>query len=255
MRKLGLTLVILLGLAIDSALGQAVTATPVRVVIPTNAPAQVTLEVVETALPTWTPTEEGPPLLESKADAGEINVRAEPDPTSQRLGSIKPGERYIVRARYFSWYQFDFPSSPTGTGWVYGELVQIIGNPSKIPDTNPYALPTSASDAFATRTTEALLAVPGGELTATALGRVLSLPTVTPDFSAQSSTINVLPTYTPPADVSAPSASMPVLEEDVPLTLEGAITTVTQQGIPPIVPILGLGAVGVLGLLVSFLRR
>lgn len=250
------TLLILLGLLWGASItqAQAVTATPVRVVIPTNAPP-VTVEVIDPPTPTWTPTEEGPPLLEPKADAGEINVRSEPDPSSQRLGSIKPGERYVVRARYFSWYQFDFPASPTGTGWVYGELVDIIGNVNAIRENNPYAEPTSASDVFATQTTEALLSVAGGEETATALARIVSLATPTPDFAVQSSQGNLLPTYTPPSEVISGLTPTPAQEEEVPLTLETAISSVAQQGIPPIVPILALGGLGLLGLFIGLLRK
>ncbi len=69
---------------------QVPSATPVRVIIASSTP-QPTQSVIETPTPTWTPTSEGPVQLQAKADAGEVNVRSEPDPASQRLGGINTG--------------------------------------------------------------------------------------------------------------------------------------------------------------------
>lgn len=231
-------------------------ATPVRAVIATSTP-QATREVLNTPTPTWTPTSEGPVQLTVKADAGEVNVRAEPDPASQRLGSIKAGERYVVRGRYFSWLLFDFPSSPSGTGWVFDGLVDVIGDASKIATLNPYAEPTSAADAEASQTLSVIVQTPGGELTATADARVLVLVTPTLNVGALSegdSVSGLLPTYTPPAEYNL-RVTATVASDVVQETTLDTLASVASQRVPPAMPIVILALVGVLSLAIGFIFR
>jgi hypothetical protein len=246
-------LLLAIGVNTHFTTAQEATATAVRVII-ASATAVPTDSLLATPTPSWTPTAEGPAQLEAKAEAGEVNVRAEPDTSAQRLGAIQAGEQYVVRGRYFSWYQFDYASSPTGTAWVYGELVTIIGNPSDIPDIDPYAIPTSPADAAATQTLAVALATPGGDATATADARILVIPTSTVDVSAALGQDGSLPTYTPPAEYV-----LRVVEGQQAVEQEGAllaaINNVTTQGVSPIAPIAGLAVVGILGLALSFLRR
>jgi len=213
-----------------------------------NATATPTVESIQVT---------GQTLLEARAEAGEVNVRALPDTNAQRLGVITAGESYVVRGRYFSWYLFDYASSPTGTAWVYGELVTILGNEADISDVDPYAVPTSAADAFATQTLESVLANPGGDATATAAARVLTLPTPSPgaaiEFTAGEGA--ALPTYTPPAEYILRSTAIPNTGENNESALFAAITDVTSTGIPPIVPVAALGLGGVVGLAISILRK
>lgn len=231
---------------------QQPSATPVRVTIATSTPIS-TAQQLATATFTWTPTPPAATQLEALPEAGEVNVRALPDPSSQRLGTIRAGDQYIVRGRYFSWYLFDFPASPTGTGWVFGQLVRIIGDERSIPDNNPYTVPTPSADAEAQATLSALLELPGGEATATAASRIIVLPTSTVDFTlAMPNAAEGRPTYTPPAEFNPriPAAAAP----DEP-DLVAALTSVGVGGVAPIVPIAGLAAVGMIGLLVGLLRR
>jgi hypothetical protein len=233
------------------------TQTPVPVIIVTTAPSP-TQGFNATATPTAESLQvTGQILLEARAEAGEVNVRALPDINAQRLGVIRAGESYVVRGRYFSWYQFDFASSPTGTAWVYGELVTIIGNENQIRDTDPYAVPTSAADAYATQTLEAILANPGGDATATAAARVLTIPTPTPGEAVNFSEVSgdLLPTYTPPAEYNLRSTAAPSTELEGGSALFAALTDATSTRIPPMVPVAALGLSGVIGLAISILRR
>lgn len=248
-----IALAITIGLAKAPLLAQEATATAVRVIIATLTTAP-TFSRLETLIPTGTPAAEGPAQLEAKVEAGEVNVRSEPDTAAQRLGAIKAGERYVVRGRYFSWYQFDYPPSPTGTAWVYGELVSIIGNETDIPEADPYSVPTTAADAAATQTLAVALATPGGDATATADARILVIPTSTVDANGASLPSEGLPTYTPPAEyvLRVPAEQASTGDEGA---LLSAINSVAAQGVPPIAPILGLALAGILGLAISLIRR
>ncbi len=231
---------------------QVPSATPVRVIIASSTP-QPTQSVIETPTPTWTPTSEGPVQLQAKADAGEVNVRSEPDPASQRLGGINTGEFYVVRGRYFNWLQFDFPSSPTGTGWVFDGLIDIVGDTSKIPNIDPYAVPTSEADAAASQTLSVIVQTPGGDETATAQARIVVFSTPEPNVTLDSVLVeSVLPTYTPPSEFVSRVTATPFVEQTTALT---TLTDITSQRVPPAVPIIVLGFVGFLGVAISVIRR
>lgn len=219
-----------------------VTPTPVRVIIPTVtiAPTQI---VLATPTATWTPTPQGPVQIRVSADSGEVNVRSEPDPASQRLGAIKPGETFVVRGRYFSWLLFDFAQSPTGTGWVYDQLVEIVGDASLIPEVDPYADPNASSN-----TTNADL--PTGETTATteADARIITLPT--DEAKTVPNLVGVLATFTPVSE--ALIASIPVNTSS---TQSGNTNNNPLSTVPPIFPITLLIGFGVLGFVVGSVRR
>nr|MCU0512691.1 hypothetical protein [Anaerolineae bacterium] len=216
--------------------------------------------VLATPTPTWTATVEGPVMLEVLANTGEVNVRQMPDPASQRLGTIQPGEQFVARGRYFRWLAFEYDQSPSGIGWVFEDQVTIIGDGATIPAVDPYSEPTATPDAARAalvQTLEAVTLTPGADLTVIAQNRVLSLPTAAVSATPDGET-GILPTFTPPAEVVPPgnnagaNAVAASLEASV---IENALTRVTAGTVPPIVPIGLLLAGGLLGLLVSSLRR
>ncbi len=240
--------------------GIAVHADPV-VQVPTTTPVQINLSPLDqptqpetgAGIPTATrtPTPEGIALLEAKDFA---NVRAEPSTDSAQLGTIRSGTTYNVIGRYISWIQFQFPDSPTGKGWVFGDLVDLSGNVDNIPDIDPYAQSQVDSAAQGATSTQSILTqTPGGVLTATILARIFATPGA--DSPTDSGTHEPLPTFTyPPGMIAqAPTPGAPLSTD----AITGAPTPVTTNGddLPPLVPILLLGGVGLLGLLISALRR
>lgn len=241
--------------------GQVVVSpTPVRIVIPTAGPTTAPANATPTL--TRTPTPLGPVVLEAKTEA---NVRSQPDPNSELLGTIRAGDVYPIIGRYFRWLQFQFPTSPSGTGWVFEELVTVIGDATAIRDLTVEAAPTADETALAqTATFEFLTQIPGGVLTATASARIIIIPTqpgvleaTTPDPS-QENPVNVLPTFTwPPDQALALAGTLPVAGSTASLDESQSldISLSVPDRIPPIVLILALGGAGVLGLVISTLRR
>ncbi len=226
----------------------------------TATPAQINLSPVAQQpqdqnsggpTPTRTATQPGIALLEAKDFA---NVRADPSTDSAQLGQIKAGEKYNVIGRYVSWIQFEFPASPTGKGWVFGDLVNLAGNIDNIPDIDPFAnaqVDNAASGATATQSI--LTQTPGGVLTATVLARIV-IPQGTPAPS-DSGIHEIQPTYTyPPGMIPiAPSPGAPVSTASP--DASAVLPTTNSSSLPPIVPILLLGGIGLLGLALSSLRR
>lgn len=226
---------------------------------PTATPAIINLSPVAQEVlpqddnaptPTRTPTEQGVALLEAKDFA---NVRAEPSTDSAQLGQIKAGETYNVIGRYVSWIQFQFPSSPTGKGWVFGDLVNLSGNVQNIPDIDPYAAQSPQdSVAGASSATQAVLTqTPGGILTATVLARII------PGTAAPTSDLpqGPLPTFTYPPNMVAIAPTPGAAASPTPETNRLISVTTASGDVPPLVPIVILGGVGLLGLLISSFRR
>ncbi len=219
-------------------------ATPLPVNLPTNTP---TLPPA-TDLPTATATVAGPILAEAKSP--DTNVRAEPDISSNRLGLIQPGAQYRVLARRFEWYQIEYPDTPTRLGWVHQSVVNIIGDAETIPDIEVESLPTT-DPTLAAREETAIAATqtPGGLLTLTA--QVFVTPAgIFTQVAGPTSTLapgERLPTFTFP-----PFTNTPIRIEEL---RKSTVTNPNSSGFAPIVPIVGLAALGLLGLFVGILRR
>jgi hypothetical protein len=262
---LGLMLLgLLYNVRADDAGQVVVSATPVQITLASPTPFAVQ-PVASTPTVTRTPTPIGAALLEAKADAGAVNVRAQPDPNADKLGTISSGETYPILGRYFEWYQFQYDPSPNKMGWVFGQLVDIIGDPSTIEDLNANLLPTvDTSSLNLTQTWEAVTLTPGGLLTATAEARVIAVPnagtlgpeaTIEPNLANSVSTAQVLPTFTYPPEIAAQAPTQAVDGDPIPTAAVDTVTAVVFNGIAPIVPILVLGGLGILGLAVSSIRR
>jgi len=229
----------------------------------TATPAQINLSPVAQAAqdqnsggptPTRTATPPGIALLEAKDFA---NVRADPSTDSAQLGQIKAGDKYNVIGKYVSWIQFEFQASPTGKGWVFGDLVNLSGNVDNIPNIDPYA-GTQADSAVsgATATQSILTQTPGGVLTATVLARIAA-PQQGIIAATDSGTHEIEPTFTyPPGLIPiAPSPGAPVSTTQSPDNPSSVLPTTNTNNLPPIVPILVLGGLGLLGLALNSLRR
>lgn len=258
--------IVLIGMILvsPSMAQEIVTSTPARVVIPTQGPDEIQQQAGTTATWTRTPTVAGPALLEAKADAGDVNVRAEPDINSERLGTIRNGDTYVVLGKRFRWFQFQFDTSPTGRAWVFDELVNIIGDANAIPDLDTEAVATTDPLIIAqTQTQEAISQTPGALLTVTAEARILPAPDAQGSIILEggggegegSEPIVVLPTFTyPPESMLFAVSETP--EEGEILTANPDNSPIPlPEDIPPITPVLVLGGLGLLGLAVSSLRR
>ncbi len=221
--------------------------TPLPIVIPTLTPT-----VVKLVTPTLTPTPTGPAPGQGRAEAKDksvgANVRAAPDLNSEILGKIFPGQFFAVMRRYNKWLQILYDKSPSGVGWVYEDIVNVTGvSPAGIPTLDPSNIPTSnVATAAAQATANYLTATPGAPQTATALQASATgvFTRVAPGDDSTGAALSgePLPTFT----------FAPTLIE---ATLSPRPAAASQGGLPPAIPIIILGGLGLLGLLISGLRR
>ena len=212
------------------------TATPVAAVIITPTPEGLDPPTA-TSTATLSPTPLPAVRLRALSSAGNINVRALPNLDSNILGIIADATEYRVLRNYFRWYEFRYDPSPNGRGWVYGDLVEIIGDSSLIEVID------NADDIERPGQAENLLATADDERQ-----RSIAISTVRAD-SAESVELageTALPTFTRPAPTQASPNEQIQIEAGIQDSL---------LHIPPILPIAVLGGLGLLGLLISAIRR
>lgn len=221
------------------------TSTPAPIILPTGSATAIP----PTETPTRTPTNVGPAQVEAKNTG--TNVRATADITAAIVGVIQPGTRYVVRGRYFEWYQIVFPDAANGVGWTHQSVVNLIGDEGTIPDLTVEELPTQDPLELAVEETlVALTQTPGGLLTATAQAQNQPEAAFTQAPQVEAPTLapgQHLPTFTFP-----PFTPTPVAVADL---RGGSIEVVDDEAVPPLIPIAGLVAVGLAGLFISILRR
>jgi hypothetical protein len=258
---------------------QVVSPTPDRVVIPTVTAVPTDGTVPTDVPPTFTPIAEGPPQLQARETAGNVNIRLEADPEAQIVGTIQYGDSYVVTGRYFRWLQIRFEPSPSRHGFVFEELVEIIGDESRIPDLTQDPQPDSdeggePSAVDATAEWQEIQQTPGIEMTLTADTRILELPVLPgtggdddlvqpenedngPANAEQGSGPGVLPTFTYPPNLVAQAPTSEALEDGISATPDAgnALNIDVGDGVAPIVPIAVLAGLGMLGLVIVGLRR
>ncbi|MBX3084088.1 MAG: SH3 domain-containing protein [Anaerolineae bacterium] len=218
--------------------------TPYQANIPTRT---TTPEPVITITPSRTATDFVSRISVQASDAETgANVRNAPDTEGTTiLGKIKRGTFFEATARFGKWVQIRYLGSPTGIGWVFGELLEFKGGALEdLPEITTDAIPTmNVGTVQIEQTLSYITATPGALETATAAQAI-----ATGQFSANSAVGGavgegtLLPTFTNPP---------PMVEA----TLPARAVAQNQGDLPPIIPIVGLAVIGLFGLIISGLRR
>jgi uncharacterized protein YraI len=66
---------------------------------------------------------------------GQANLRASTDVSAPLLGQITSGTRYPIlgRSQFYPWYLLGDPNTQAPMGWVYADLVTVVGNVNALP--------------------------------------------------------------------------------------------------------------------------
>lgn len=147
----------------------------------------------------------------------QVNVRLGPSIDYEKVGVLVAGQRApaLGRSPGGDWIQIFYPGVPGNVAWVYAPFVTLETGQRLLPIIEPPPTPTP-------------------RVTATID------PTLAAQFNLAEAPPTRLPTFTPASAVVQPTFAL--------------ATEASQGGFPPILAILGLTAVGVLGMLISFLR-
>lgn len=212
-------------------------ATPVPVVLLTATPeGREQITPTDTASPS--PTAQPAVRLRALGTAGNVNIRALPSLDGDILGTIAAGVEYQVLRNYYRWYEFRYDPAPSGRGWVYGDLVEIVGDRSLI------VIIDNPADIAA----QAPIQGQSPSQTNSDDQRVLAISTIQADSDQSIEVLRAtaLPTFTPPA--ATPASFTQQLEVE-----SGERPPWTS--VPPIVPVAVLAGLGFLGFLLNALRR
>jgi len=94
-------------------------------------------------LPTVTSTPRGPYVVVNPVTATEtqINVRAGPNALTEKVGVLLIHQEANAIGRYGDWIQIEYPGTPGGTAWVYGNLVTLYGGNLPLVEPPPTSTP------------------------------------------------------------------------------------------------------------------
>jgi hypothetical protein len=118
---------------------------------PTPRPTATERPATPTELPTFTPAPTNTPAFTAtplpvtgQVTENTVNIRALPSTKAGILGKLKKDDRLTLLARSEdgAWYQIALPSDPNKRGWVFGETLQISGDPNTLPVEKTAPVPT-----------------------------------------------------------------------------------------------------------------
>ncbi len=194
----------------------AILAFAMLVLIDSRASANNAFQQASTPLPTVTGTVSGPMAVVVPGPEPQINLRAGPNTTYDKVGVLLVGQKVPAKGRSSGseWIMVEYPGVPGGLAWVWSAYVRI-DPPIDLPIIEPPPTPTPA----VTNTIDPTLA---------AKFIVTQAPTR-------------LPTFTPPPPLTIPTFQ--------------AVNNAVVGDFPMGYVIIGLAALGLLFGLISFAQR
>ena len=217
---------------------QLPTATPDNVPVPTGSRAPIDLSGASNTIVT----------AEALDPVTGTNVRQGPSADSGTLiiGKILAGKLYRIIGKNGDWLEIQYDKPVDNTpGWVYSKIVKVTGSLSSVPQVDPASVPTANQQDVADQQTAAYLAqTPGAPGSATAKqGSATGVSILQPTATAEPSPGGPLVTFTFPPPFA------------VATLMPSTTSTRTAGSVPPILPIVGFAALGLLGLVLSGARR
>lgn len=79
----------------------------------------------------------------STASENQINVRAGPSALTEKVGVMLIDQEANALGRYGDWIQIEYPGTPGGKAWVYGNLVTLYGGNLAIVEPPPTSTPNT----------------------------------------------------------------------------------------------------------------
>lgn len=94
-------------------------------------------------VPTVTSTPRGAYVIVNPLTATDtqINVRAGPSALTEKVGVLLIQQEANAIGRYGDWIQIEYPGTPGGKAWVYGNLVTLFGGPLPLVEPPPTSTP------------------------------------------------------------------------------------------------------------------
>ena len=95
------------------------------------------------SVPTVTSTPRGAYVIVNPLTATDtqINVRAGPSALTEKVGVLLINQEANAIGRYGDWIQIEYPGTPGGKAWVYGNLVTLFGDNLPLIEPPPTSTP------------------------------------------------------------------------------------------------------------------
>ncbi len=74
-----------------------------------------------------------------------INVRSGPNGLTEIVGILLVYQEATAIGRYGDWIQIEYPGGPNNKGWVFSNLVDLVGGPLPIVEPPPTSTPKTTS--------------------------------------------------------------------------------------------------------------
>lgn len=95
------------------------------------------------SIPTVTSSPRGPYIVVKliTTENDPINVRAGPNQLTEQVGILLVGQEANAIGKYGDWIQIEYPGGPNGKGWVFANLVSLIGGDVPVVEPPPTSTP------------------------------------------------------------------------------------------------------------------
>jgi len=120
--------------ATDPIATPAATQTAAAPVTPATTPPPAVTPTATLAMPTLTPTLAGAVAT----TLNEVNVRFGPGVEYPIVATAPPGASYLILERHtlVPWLRVAIEDSPTGSGWLFSDIVEVSGDLASVPATS-----------------------------------------------------------------------------------------------------------------------
>lgn len=94
-------------------------------------------------IPTVTSTPRGTYVIVNALSTSEtqINVRAGPNALTEKVGVLLVGQDANAIGRYGEWIQIEYPGTPGGKAWIFGNYVTVYGGTLPLLEPPPTSTP------------------------------------------------------------------------------------------------------------------
>lgn len=94
-------------------------------------------------IPTVTSTPRGTYVIVNALTTSEtqINVRAGPNALTEKVGVLLVGQDANAIGRYGEWIQIEYPGTPGGKAWIFGNYVTVYGGSLPLLEPPPTSTP------------------------------------------------------------------------------------------------------------------
>lgn len=148
--------------------------------------AHVSGQLPTVDIPTVTSSPRGPYVIVNITTSSNepINVRAGPSGLTEKIGLLLVGQEANALGRWGDYIQIEYPGVPGGKGWVFANLVTLIGGSLPFVEPPPTSTPQTTKTIDPTLAAQFIITAQPSRLPTFTEPPPLMIPTFAPESSA-----------------------------------------------------------------------